>query len=228
MKQENNKQSLIEWLDAQAEAGLDVKLKWEGGGDSGWVYFEIDGETIENDHTSRLVDWMYDHLDYGSWAGEFSANGEAVYDPKEKAFVGTDYYSETATMSQEVNISIRMPKHLWFNQLSIHIECNYDETPQIETGFGISNGFLTSEHKQIEEYLNQNIQEKLGEAIKDWEDHEGLELESIWDDSNLLFSDFKVEGNELVGVIENIEFRYPEEDPKEIYLDLKKLLNDQD
>ena len=79
MKKEANKQGLIEWLDEQADLGKDVMLKWEGGNDSGWAYFELDGETIENEHTDRLVNWMYDHLDYGSWAGDFSAQGEAVY-----------------------------------------------------------------------------------------------------------------------------------------------------
>ena len=55
---------------------------------------------------------MDNELDYGSWAGDFSANGEAVYDSKEKAFVGTDYYSETESVPVKVSIPINIPKDL--------------------------------------------------------------------------------------------------------------------
>ena len=225
-EQSTKKQSLIEWLDEQSEAGLDVKLKWEGGGDSGWAYFELDGETIENEHTNRLVNWMYDHLDYGSWAGDFSAQGEAVYSSKTKSFEGTDYYSETGEMAHPVNIPIHIAKDLWFSQLEIHVECNYDESPHVEVGFGISNGFLTEEHKEAEQALATDIRDALGNAIADWEDHTGLELESIWDDFTMSYSDFKVEGDVLVGQIDRLIFRYPETDEKEVYLDLKEMLND--
>ena len=225
-EQSQENQSLIEWLDEQSEAGLDVKLKWEGGGDSGWAYFELDGETIENEHSDRLVNWMYDHLDYGSWAGEFNANGEAVYNPKNKCFEGTDYYSETGEMAHPVNIPIHIAKDLWFSELSIHVEVNYDETPHVEVGFGISNGFLTEEHKEAEQALATDIRDALGNAIADWEDHTGLSLESIWDDFTISYSEFKVEGDVLVGQIDRLIFRYPETDEKEICLDIKEMLND--
>lgn len=48
--------------------------------------FEIDGEKEDNEFTNTLVDLMYDELDYGSWAGEFSASGTAILQPRNKVF----------------------------------------------------------------------------------------------------------------------------------------------
>jgi len=217
------KQTLLSWCDQQVKDGKELKLVWDGGGDSGWVHFEIDGDEYGDEHTEKLVDYMHDELDYGSWAGEFNASGNAIYSVEEQAFVGVDNYSETQTMSQKVDIELAIPKNLWFDELSIRIEANYDETPDVEVGFGIKNGFLTPQHDQIEEYLKQTLVEKVEAAVKDWEDHTGHDLESIWDDITLRFEDFKVVGDELVGNIEYIDFRYPDGHDNEIYLDLKTI-----
>ena len=77
----NKKLSVKEWCDQQVAEGKELTLRWEGGGDSGWVYFELDGSQVENEYTEKLVDYCYDVLDYGSWAGEFDATGEATYNP---------------------------------------------------------------------------------------------------------------------------------------------------
>mgnify|MGYP003335272251 CR=1 FL=1 len=47
-KKQTMKLSLIDWCDQQVADGHDLKLHWEGGGDSGWCYFTIDGENAEN------------------------------------------------------------------------------------------------------------------------------------------------------------------------------------
>mgnify|MGYP003343205748 CR=1 FL=1 len=222
------KLTLVEWCDQQVENGHELTLHWEGGNDSGWCYFQIDGESAENDYTEKLTNWMYDHLDYGSWAGEFSATGEATYDFEKKAFIGIDHYSETETMAYKVDIPIHIPKHLWFGELGIHVECNYDDTPQVDITFGISNGFLTEEHGEAEEALRIDIKDKILEAISAWENKTGLSLESIWDERTIPFSDFKVEGDVLAGTLEYLDFRYPEEEEKQICLDLKEILDEQD
>ena len=42
------KKSIVQWCKDQADQGNELTMKWEGGGDSGWVYFEIDGESTDN------------------------------------------------------------------------------------------------------------------------------------------------------------------------------------
>jgi hypothetical protein len=114
--------NLLRWCKEQVEAGRELKLCWEGGGDSGWAYFQIDGQTVENTFTEKLTDMMYAELDYGSWAGEFSAQGEATFDADIKAFVGTDYYSETANTSIESDIIVSVPKDIWFDNIRISVD----------------------------------------------------------------------------------------------------------
>jgi hypothetical protein len=224
-----DKQSIIQWCNEQHEQGKELKLVWDGGGDSGWVHFEIDGDSYDDEHTEKLVDYMYNQLDYGSWAGEFNASGDAIYDPEEQAFVGVDNYSETQTLSQEVNISVAIPKNLWFDELSIHIEADYDATPEVEVGFGIKNGFLTPQHDEVEKSLTKIIAEKVHQAVIDWENHTGHELENIWDDITLRFEDFEVVGDQLIAEIKHIDFRYPDGYDKEIYLNLKTIeIEDED
>ena len=86
------KKTVLEWCKEQVAQGHELKICWEGGGDSGWCYFQIDGEEANNEYTDHLVNSMYSELDYGSWAGEFTATGEATFDPSENAFVGIDDY----------------------------------------------------------------------------------------------------------------------------------------
>lgn len=218
------KLSLIEWLDDQVDQGNEVIIKWDGGNDSGWVHMEIDGEDVDNEYTNAIINYMDQELNYGSWAGEFDANGEAMYDSKEKAFVGTDYYSETAVESHKVDIEILIPKHLWFDQLQVHVECNSsEEDVEVEVDFGIKNGFLTEEHQEVLKTLTEDLKEKIEASIEDWQDHTGNTLDSIWDDIIIPFSDFKVEGDTLVTDLEHLDFRYPETEEKDIYLDVKQV-----
>jgi len=218
------KQTLLSWCDQQVKDGKELKLVWDGGGDSGWVHFELDGDSYDDEHTEKLIDYMYNKLDYGSWAGEFQANGEAIYNAEEQAFVGTDYYSETADMEYDVNIPIPVPKHLWFDQLNIHIEVNYDDTPECQVEFTIKNGFLTEEHQKLEKQINDYLVEKMTEAIVKFEQEEEVGFESIWDDVIITHSEFAEESEDSkIAYLKEIDFRYPDGDEKEIYLDLKTI-----
>jgi hypothetical protein len=218
------KQTLLSWCDQQVKDGKELKLVWDGGNDSGWVHFELDGKDLENEYTAVLVNYMYDHLDYGSWAGDFSAVGDAIYNVEEQAFVGTDYYSESQSMGYDVNIPIPVPKDLWFDQLNVHIEVNNDETPECEVKFAVKNGFLTQEHTTLEKQLNEYLVQSMVEAITKFEDQEELFIESIWDDVTLDKADFVEESvDSKIAYIKELEFRYPDIEEKQIYLNLKTI-----
>lgn len=218
------KKQLIDWCDQQVNNGNELKLVWDGGNDSGWVHFELDGEDVENKYTEVLVQYMYDHLSYGSWAGDFSANGDAIYSVEDKAFVGTDYYSETADMEYDVNIPIAVPKHLWFDQLNIHIEANYDDSPECQAEFTLKNGFLTEEHQKLEQQFNEYLEENITKAIVKFEEQEDVGFESIWDNVILTPEDFREESSDSkIAYIKELDFRYPDSEEKDIYLDLKTI-----
>ena len=139
-------------------------------GDSGWAYFEINGETVENQYTEALVDYIHDELDYGSWAGEFSATGTAVYDSDTKIFEGTDYYSEDENHVLDRNIKIAVPKNLWFDTVHVEVECHYEESCDVNVSLLVKNGFLTPQHSEICATLEKKLQDKFDEIFNTYED----------------------------------------------------------
>jgi hypothetical protein len=213
---------LIKWCDEQVAAGKELGIHWEGGGDSGWAYFTIDGDQVsdseENDEIRQLTDLMYDHLDYGSWAGEFSASGDATYNATEKAFVGTDYYSEDETYNFDYLIKITVPKDLWFESLECNME---DEDPTINVAFSIRNGFLTDRHTQVAEQIKKSLKEQVEQGISAYNQLEyTTEYRNIWQNDVINRSEFKEEGDNLVAYIEELSIGTCDTDEKEIYLEL--------
>lgn len=222
--------SLIEWCDQQVKEGKELAIGWEGGGDSGWCYFEIDGKQVpdgkENDYIRGLLDAMYNQLDYGSWAGEFSANGRAVYDPNQKAFVGTDYYSEDETEVYSCDIDVRVPKKLWFDRMEISLE---SDDVDADAAFTVRNGFLTEEHnkflEEFKEYFNEKVEEVVDKFIAD--DNTG-DYRSIWQSWELERSEFSEDGEFLVYNIADINIGTCTTDDKDVFLELEYVNLDED
>lgn len=219
------KQSLIEYLDALVAEGKEVKMAWEGGGDSGWCWFEIDNQQVsdsaENDHIRTLLDYMYDELDYGSWAGEFSANGYAMYDAKQKAFVGTDYYSEDETVTYQCDINIRIPKSLWFDTFELQIQ---DEEANVDCAFHVRNGFLTQEHDDFIEQFNDEFHKDVwAVVVRFMNDTNQNEYRSMWEHYDLQRSEFTEEGDYLVYHLEDLGIGSSTTDDKDIFLELEHL-----
>lgn len=216
--------SLIEWCDQQVEEGKELAMGWEGGGDSGWCWFEIDGQQIpdsrQHDHIERLLNAMYDQLNYGSWAGEFSANGRAIYDPTEKAFVGTDHYSEDDTVYYECNIPIRIPKKLWFDRMEINIE---DDEIIVDAAFTVRNGFLTEEHEEFLEEFKQSFENEVEKVVAEFRSKEdSTEFRSIWQNWDLERNEFREEGEFLVYDVPELNIGTYDSEEKDIYLELEE------
>lgn len=219
-------QSLIKWCDKQVAKGKKLEICWEGGGDSGWVYFQIDGKNVGEvniPEISTLVDRMYDELDYGSWAGEFSANGSAEYNPELKAFIGIDNYSESETSNFETDIEIIIPKSLWFDAVIYSIEDSDPDEQDVQTDFQfqIRNGFLSEEHNELrEKYID--ILTKTAERINDdYESSDDEEFTGIWDHNLIQRTDFVEDGDNLVYVINRISISVRSNIDKDIFLKLK-------
>ena len=150
---------VIKWCDDKSQNDQKVTIHWEGGGDSGWVYLQVDGESVSCDEAEWLVDKMHNELDYGSWAGEYSANGVAEYNSENKSFEGTDYYSEDDYESHTLNIPIyfKVPKKFYLESLHVEFEdIPYGGYLQIystmHTGFN---------NETLNNYLNNELSESI-------------------------------------------------------------------
>lgn len=224
-KKEFTLQELLNWCEKQASAGKELTMIWEGGGDSGWVHFEIDEDTTSEPEAEELVDMMYEMLDYGSWAGEFSASGEATYDRELKAFLGTDFYSESASDTTEAKIEVRVPVWLPFSDMEITTE---DDKINVRTKFHITNGFEHPRTREIEDTLNETLQPKFSEAVDQAIEKTGQEFESTWQTYRLERKDFVVDGDELVHVIEEVHYGYFDESDRDIVINLAELLKEEE
>ncbi len=212
--------SILEWCNKQVDEGNELKICWSGGGDSGWAHFQIDGEDVDNQYTAYLVDKMYELLDYGSWAGEFSAEGEAVYNKENQSFEGVDYYSEDETVLRDCNIVIQVPKDLWHNNLSISIEGNDGERTRIEARFGIKNGFLSGKHIMFIEDLEEKMQVEVDAVIDDFINNSTTDYRGIWETINLEPKDGVLKEDFLEYTINSLNIGTISTDEKDVYLDI--------
>lgn len=216
------RKELLEWCDKHHAEGKTLSIHWDGGGDSGWVHFQIDDEECGEPEAEYLVDWMSSELDYGSWAGEFSASGRADWNPEEKAFLGTDYYSETDGTSADADIEVRMPKYIPFDEIHISTE---DEEANTTTEIMIINGFIHPATQAVEEKLNQTLQPKFSEAIDKAIEENNQELDNAWGNYRLLRSDFKEDGNELVAKIQQVQYSIHIGNEKDVEINLAEILD---
>jgi hypothetical protein len=214
------KHSVLEWCNKQVDEGNQLKICWSGGGDSGWAHFEIDGEDVDNEYTEYLVDRMYEVLDYGSWAGEFEATGQAVYNKEKQAFVGIDDYSEDETMSHGCNIVIQVPKDLWHDNLSISIEGNDGDETRIEARFGIKNGFLSDYHTAFISGLEDKMEKEVDAVINDFTNNTGENYRSIWETINLEPKDGVIKENFLEYTIDTLDIGTRCSEEKDVYLEI--------
>lgn len=190
---------VITWCNQQVDEGKELKFTWEGGGDSGWAELKVDDNHIEVvGYSDVLLEGIYEELDYGSWAGEFYASGEAVYSKEEQAFIGIDDYSQDDNIPHECNIILRIPENLWYDSIQIRIECNDDmEDEAVSLRFIIKNGFLTDEHVSLATLLEKQLLEEIREEVKIFE--QDYEFRSIWETINLNRAD----GEQVSGFIQH-------------------------
>lgn len=183
------------------------------------MYFEIDGTTVENQYAEALVDYINDELDYGSWAGEFTASGRAVYDSTTKQFEGTDYYSEDENEVLDTDIKIALPKSLWFDTVHVEVECNQEEACRINVSALVKNGFLTPKHSEICSNLEKELQDEFDAVIENYEDPEH-EFRYCSDSWVLDRSEGVSLGDDLIFSITKLDVSVSNTTEKQIVLDL--------
>jgi hypothetical protein len=215
---------ILDWCLKKTQEGSEVILKWDGGGDSGWVHLEVDEEDSSDPEAEKLIDMMYDQLDYGSWAGEFSASGEASFDPETQMFQGTDYYTENDSQSVETNIEIRIPKHIHFSDLEIHTE---DLDCTVTVTFGIRNGFDHPDAKDLATQLEERLSTEFIEAAKDDVDDES-NIEGFYETYNLFRSDFTEDGDDLVYIMKEILYNKSFTTENYVEINLQELLEEEE
>jgi hypothetical protein len=217
---------IINWCDKQVAEGKEITLCWEGGGDSGWVYFKIDGVQAEGEEIEALVDMMYNELDYGSWAGEFSANGTADYDPTTKCFEGVDYYSEddwTDTTFEEP-FAFYIPSTYGFDSIEYNIEGSFEDDFRVEITFNIVNGFITPELRELEDEISKAVKEKIISELSEFKE---IDVNYFGTHELAERHEMKIEKENVIFEIPTIHYSVYNTEEKGVTIDLKERLENE-
>jgi hypothetical protein len=214
---------IIAWCDKQVEEGKLLELCWEGGGDSGWVFFEVDGESADGEEISALVDMMYTELDYGSWAGEFSANGRAEYNSKTKCFDGIDYYSEDDwdTKKFDEPIQVFVPQSLGFDSIEFHLSGNFEDEFSVDISFHIINGFITPELRELEQEMSEYIKSKITDLF------DKIDVNYFNENKLIERLEMKTQNDSFIFEISEIEYSTYETTENDICIDLQERLENE-
>lgn len=216
------------WAKQLHEQGQTLKLLWDGGGDSGWVHFQIDNEEADTPETKFLVDMCYEILDYGSWAGEFNASGEAEYDPEEEAFVGIDDYAtdEYHYLPEEEQPIIKVPASINFTAIEIESDRESEAVVHIHQ----RHGFRTAEYAQVERAIGLDVDKQGEKLVAQYvELPDGNEYDHNYNSGVIRKEAFTLseDGTEYVARWENFSIQRSEVEEKSICLSLKDTHEDE-
>ncbi len=209
---QNKELTLRQKLDAFAAEGKEIKVTWEGGSDSGSYSLFIGDQKFEwgDPLYNEVVDFVSDTVDYGSWAGDYFADGHAVYNPDEGAFIGEgkDTTSEPSSLG-DVSIEIRIPKALNFDTFDISTdgELNLGEL-NCTVGFVISNGPVFPQHSEVENAIEDHVRESLCHILETDEACRDEEVGWVGNEWIIRRESFKEDGDDLVYVIDSIDYSY--------------------
>jgi hypothetical protein len=205
---------IINYLDTLVSEGNKISIGWTGGGDSGWCWFAINdtqvSESSENNYIKTLLDYMYSELDYGSWAGDYSADGAVYYNKDEGSFIGEgkDTTSDGGCL-EGISIEIRVPKYLNFDSIDMETEGTFcfDELV-CSFRFGINNGPVFEEHSDIEKSMESYLLESVTHILQTDEACKDEEIGWVSNTWSIPREEFKEEEDSLVFIIDSIDYNF--------------------
>lgn len=214
-----NDAKALAWCHSLSANGIEVKMTWDGGNDSGWANLEV-GKSVLTDEDREFIEFLqekcYDELDYGSWAGEFSTSGEAVFDPIEEAFLGVDYYEEDSYINADVDIKIAVPANLNFERLEVNID---NEDIDVSAQFYLTGG-LTPEHRPVEIAIVDALKAILPEIIDKACLEAGESFRYMYEELSFTKDQFTLQGDQQFVTIDHLCIRTSKSDPRDIHVSL--------
>jgi hypothetical protein len=206
-----------------SEGGKEVKITWEGGNDEGSFYLYVDEKEVSVDWNKRdgsydLIDYVAEEIGYGSFAGDFSSNGEVVYDVEKKAFIGNDSYEEQQEFTYKFRkpLILTIPKDLWFDTIEVDMS-GYDDDIDASVRLSITNGPVVQEHMDFESNSTKALRKIADQLFDDLD-----EVRDLWmSEPPFKREDLSVDkdGNPYHAVTSLIYSKYVGED-KEIVIQL--------
>ena len=219
----NTKEKAKAYVEELLSQGVkEIRVKWDGGNDEGSYYLYADGEEITVDYYKKdgayeLIDFIGDEIGYGSFAGDFNAIGEVIYDVEEEAFKGED----DCETSEEFTYNFRKPlvftilKDLWFDNVEVDFS-GYDSDMDVSVRLNIENGPVFQEHIDFELNAVNTIKKAMDDLFEDVD-----EVRDFWFNKEFGIDTLEVDsdGNHLLALTEVHYTKYVT-DIKDIFIQL--------
>jgi len=208
----DNQLSLRQKLDALAAEGKKIKVTWEGGNDSGGYNLFVDGDQVNYGDAffDEVIDFVSDTIDYGSWSGDYFADGAVYYNKDEGSFIGEgkDTTSDGGCL-EGISIEIRVPKYLNFDSIDMETEGTFcfDELV-CSFRFGINNGPVFEEHSDIEKSMESYLLESVTHILQTDEACKDEEIGWVSNTWSIPREEFKEEEDSLVFIIDSIDYNF--------------------
>lgn len=156
------------------KGGKTLEVTWEGGSDSGWFGLLLDGEQpIElNEMQRAILGLVENHLQYGSFAGDFSTDGRVAYSPEEKCFIGEDNFGGGESDSKACEIEILIPGNMIFDSLEFNIYS--DDGIHCSMLLRLKNGPSPMGFQDIQSAIENHICQTIQAIVDDIEDFNGM------------------------------------------------------
>ncbi|MET4545681.1 hypothetical protein ABIE26_002999 [Pedobacter africanus] len=209
--------TMIAYCDELVKLGRELAVTWEGGSDSGWFDFTIDGKPIDSPDPSqeKIIKCVADVMGYGSFDGDFTARGEVVYNPKTKCFEGQDEYSEDEHDSCDCKLPVEIPSTIWFDKMLIHLESEHSFGGSVTINLQLNNGPLSTAHETWQDAYAKILESRFNHEI-----HQLEEFNGVWDNIELDFMDFKKRGKVRVYEITSFDYTKWQTESKRIIVPL--------
>jgi len=215
------KQTLKQWLDALEAQGHEVKVTWEGGNDNGVFYVYVDDEEIDIGDDSMgglLIDIVADYIGYGSFAGDYSTNGELFYEDGHLS--GTDFYSQSEGDTLELEegnfIEIVIPDYLWFDTLNVNTEGYAEDGLNVSVNFNITNGPVVDEHGDVENELSESLETMILKHLNKVQ----KQVNYAYNEWPFRFDDGILKDGKRIFYIESIDYSYDDGEDKVIAIEI--------
>jgi hypothetical protein len=217
---EKNK-SLLQYCDELSQQGNTISIEWDGGNDSGDYDVKINGQSVaDSPYTRALTECMDQVLEYGSWAGEYYAEGKAEYNPQTKCFEGTDNFSTEEYETVGKSLSFKVPKDIWFDNVDIEINGE-----SFHVSLGLKNGYKTKRHQEVTKDLENQLETIATEMADTYADNAGIEeYEFSYLGATIERSEMKDQGDHYLASIENdsLYIRHHTEEARSVELDISQ------
>lgn len=196
--------------------GEKLAMIWDGGNDEGYINIFLNDQCLsETDDVQlhRLHIYLENNLGYGSFAGNFFAEGRCEFDHEDGCFIGTGTYTEEKADTEFCDFELQVPSDFWFDAIQVSIQGRY-ETPTVEIDFEIRNGPTPTSYDQWRKRLQTQLTKELNKFTAEFDADVAL-----WERMRIPRNEFDEKDGFLTHVITEMPYAYHDTEEELVIID---------